>query len=189
MKKGRIVWLFLFFLMLFCTVPADAKEGSYGRVLFISSYDYSFNTVPSQMKGIEEALDKDVLLNYEFMDTKSVNDEKSIELFRDRLSYKLEKTAPYDVVIVGDDAALQFVIDYREELFSGIPVVFEGINDTERAKTAAADGLTTGVIEQVPYKENLELAASLYPDADRIVAITDDSISGLGEIKEFQNIA
>lgn len=189
MKKGRIVWLFLFFLILFCTVPADAKEGSYGRVLFISSYDYSFNTVPSQMKGIEEALDKDVLLNYEFMDTKSVNDEKSIALFHDRLSYKLEKTAPYDVVIVGDDAALQFVIDYREELFSGIPVVFEGINDTERAKTAAADGLTTGVIEQIPYKENLELAASLYPDADRIVAITDDSISGLGEIKEFQNLA
>ena len=100
MKKGRIVWLFLFFLILFCTVPADAKEGSYGRVLFISSYDYSFNTVPSQMKGIEEALDKDVLLNYEFMDTKSVNDEKSIALFHDRLSYKLEKTAPYDVVIV-----------------------------------------------------------------------------------------
>ena len=92
-------------------------------------------------------------------------------------------------MLVGDDAALQFVIDYREELFSGIPVVFEGINDTERAKTAAADGLTTGVIEQIPYKENLELAASLYPDADRIVAITDDSISGLGEIKEFQNLA
>lgn len=188
MKKGRRVGLFLFIFILLNVQNVSAKD-IHGRVLFISSYDYSFNTVPSQIKGIEEALDEEVLLNYEFMDTKNVNSEEGIRHFHDMLAYKLTMIEPYDVIIVGDDAALQFVLDYRQELFAGIPIVFEAVNDLERAQTAVSDGLITGVMEKVPYEDNLELATSLYPNATRIAAIVDNSISGIGAVKEFQTIS
>ena len=41
------------------------------RVLFISSYSYSWETVPDQMQGLEEALTADYSIDYEFMDTKN----------------------------------------------------------------------------------------------------------------------
>lgn len=47
----------------------DAGEIT-GRVLFISSYSYAWETVPEQIRGIKEALGAGVQLDYQFMDTK-----------------------------------------------------------------------------------------------------------------------
>ena len=92
----------------------------------------------------------------------------------------------YDVVIVGDDAAFQFAMTYRDELFAQTPVVFEGVNDGELAKKAAADPLVTGVVETLSYENTITLAKKLYPDARQVVGILDDTVTGEGERKEFQ---
>lgn len=155
------------------------------RVLFISSYSYEWDTVPNQIAGIKEMLGNDVILNYQFMNTDWLLDEKNSQLFYETISHALEVSKPYDAVITGDDAALQFVLDYREELFPGIPVIFEGVNDTERAQKAAEEGLITGVVEKFSYKNNLDLAISLCPKANKIACIVDDTITGLGEKKQF----
>lgn len=187
-KKYIITGIISVFTLLLLGMTADsqmifAKEG--GRVLFISSYEYSWDTVPLQMEGIEEALADDVSLSYEFMDTKRVNDEEGSRLFYEHLSHTLDMVEDYDVIIVGDDAALKFALDYQDELFDGIPIIFEGINDIERARKAAEDNLITGVVERLSYRDTLDLAVSLYPDAKRIVGIVDDTITGEGEKKQF----
>ena len=155
------------------------------NVLFISSYSYDWSTIPLQIEGIESVLEDYAKISYEFMDTKKVYDEESVDMFYKSLKHKLDKTAPYDAVILGDDAALQFALEHKEELFKNIPLVFEGINDIDKAVEAGKEPLITGVVEQLSYKENIDIAIKLCPLATKIVAIVDDTLTGIGEQKQF----
>ena len=155
------------------------------RVLFISSYSYTWSTVPLQMKGIQTSLADSVSLDVEFMDTKNLSPEIAEEELLERVKFKEEHAGGYDAVIVGDDAAFQFAMKYREELFPGIPVVFEGINNIEYAREMSQDPLVTGVIESFSYKENIEFALKIQPEAKHILAIVDDTVTGEGEQQQF----
>lgn len=188
MKKGlQKTLLFLLilasFLCGFCS-PAAAKLKE-KRILFISSYSYAWDTVQIQIEGIKAGLGDDVVIDYEFMDTKRFPDEESLQIFYDGLSYRLERLEPYDVVILGDDAALKFAMEHQEDLFSDIPLVFEGINNEAYAMEAAEDPLVTGVLEKLSFQKNIDFALTLYPDATQVVAILDDSITGEAERKSF----
>lgn len=191
-QKGYRIFFAIALLICVGGIPAYAEElvpdaGEItGRVLFISSYSYAWETVPEQIRGIKEALGAGVQLDYQFMDTKNVETAESEQLFYQTLTYYLKMVPAYDVVIVGDDAAFQFAMTYRDELFAQTPVVFEGVNDGELAKKAAADPLVTGVVETLSYENTITLAKKLYPDARQVVGILDDTVTGEGERKEFQ---
>lgn len=187
MAKLRRHISFLYLLHIFClllfvrggfTCRAAEAEHSQDRVLFISSYSYAWDTVQIQVEGIVDGLGNSIVLDYEFMDTKRVDDAESLRLFHDGLAYRLSKVEPYDVVILGDDAALQFALDYREELFDGIPLVFEGVNSVPLAERAVAEPLVTGVIETLSVEKNIELGLRINPSAKKVVAIVDDTLTG-----------
>lgn len=184
----RLTGLLLFSLVLINanTVSVQAENSDRkGRVLFISSYSYAWDAVRLQIEGIRAGIDQGIVLDYEFMDTKRVTDEVSKRQFYEGLAYCMSKVEPYDVVILGDDAALLFAVEYREELFEGIPLVFEGVNDEELAVELAKDPLITGVVEQLSLEKNIDFGRKLYPDAKKVVAILDDSITGKADRKSF----
>lgn len=192
-KKKQIIRLLsittCIFLLFQTSFSVRAEEEDSKRVLFISSYSYAWDTVQIQIDGIVAGLGDDVTIDYEFMDTKRVDDETSEKLFYEGLSYRLSMVEPYDVVILGDDAALIFAAKYQEELFAGIPLVFEGVNDEKMARQLAEDPLITGVIEKLSVEKNVELGLKINPDAKKVVAILDDSITGEAERKRFYNSA
>lgn len=165
-------------------LPVSAAE-SQKRVLFISSYSYSWETVPEQISGIQSAFSDDVQLDFKFMDTKNCTSEKSAQLFYESTKQYLAEVPAYDALIVGDDAAFQFALQYQEELFPDIPIAFEGVNDVALATDSSKNTWITGVIEKLSYKNTIALAAKLYPDASKIVAVLDDTITGESERKEF----
>lgn len=188
MKKVLIsVFLMLIFWQGIDFISHAASEE--GRVLFISSYSYAWDQVQIQIEGIRDGLEDDVVLDYEFMDTKRVDTEEALQLFHDGLAYRLSMVEPYDAVILGDDAALKFALEYQDELFAGIPIFFEGVNDEELAAKAAEDPLITGVLEKLSVEKNIELGLQINPDAKRVVAILDDSITGEAERKRFYKYA
>ncbi len=164
---------------------AEIAEENAGRILFISSYSYGWDTVQIQIEGIKAGIGSDTVIDYEFMDTKRVDDETSRQQFLEGLRYRLSKVEPYDVIILGDDAALLFAVENRKELFEGIPLVFEGINDEELALELSKDPLITGIIEKLSVEKNIDLGRLLFPKAKRVVAILDDSITGKAERKRF----
>lgn len=166
-----------------------AQEGQNGRILFISSYSYGWDTVQIQIEGIKEGVNGKAVLDYEFMDTKRVNDETSAQQFYEGLKYRLSKVDPYDVVILGDDAALLFAVEHQEDLFAGIPLVFEGVNDIDLALELSEDPMITGVVEKLSVEKNIEFGRILYPDATKVIAILDDSITGQAERKSFYSYA
>ncbi len=168
-------------------VPEEEAESAAdgGRVLFISSYSYAWSTVQMQIEGIEDGLGENTILDFEYMDTKRLNTDESLKLFYDKLEYTLSMVEPYDAIILGDDAALQFALQYKETLFKGIPLIFEGINDEELARNAAADPLITGLIEKLSVEDNIALGMQLIPNAKKVVAVLDNSITGEAERKRF----
>lgn len=188
----RINLLQLLLILFFCFMvfgrTAEAADGD-RRVLFISSYSYAWEQVQLQIEGIRAGLNEDVVLDYEFMDTKRVNTEESLRLFYEGLAYRLSMVTPYDAVILGDDAALKFALEYQEELFPGIPMVFEGVNDEELAAEAVQNPMITGVLERLSVEKNIELGLMLNPNAKRVVAILDDTITGQAERKRYYKCA
>ena len=159
------------------------------RVLFISSYSYGWDTVQTQIEGIKAGVDENTTIDYEFMDTKRFRTPESIQMFREMLEYHLQNTDPYDVVIVGDDAALQFAMEYKEDMFDGIPIVFEGVNDEAYAMEAAKDPLVTGIVEKLSVEKNIDMALNVNPNAEKVVAILDDSVTAEAERKNFYKAA
>ncbi len=181
----RLLWSLLLpvcFLVFGMTVSAKTSTG---RVLFISSYSYAWDTVQLQIEGIQSELDSGIVLDFEFMDTKRVDDEEALRLFHDGLKYRMEHVDPYDAVILGDDAALLFAMKYQEELFPKIPLIFEGVNDEALAEEAAKDPYITGIIEKLSLENNIKLGLAVNPQASRVVAVLDDSITGEAERKHF----
>ncbi len=182
------LFLTVFSCFVLCGRTVQAAE-SEKRVLFISSYSYAWEQVRMQIDGIKAGLDNNVTLDFEFMDTKRVNTEEGLRLFYEGLSYRLSEVAPYDAVILGDDAALRFAMEHQEELFPEIPLIFEGVNDEDLAAEAMENPMITGVLERLSVEKNIDLGLKLNPKAKRVVAILDDTVTGEAERKRFYSYA
>ena|GEM_PF-575782 len=191
-KKNILYIILIFTVILSCSILSYADEPdsidlSDKRVLFISSYSPSFETFFYQVEGLKSILDvNNVTLDIEFMDTKRFYTEENYSNFYNSLKYKLDNSDAYDVIIVGDDNALIFVEEF-EELFTGLPVIFLGINDIEMARSMSMKSNMTGVLEMVSIEGTLELAKLLQPDAKRVVALTDATNTGQAVLEAYES--
>lgn len=178
MRKIRSKKVLYFMILFFCSslliflhgssLVHASEEDELKHVLFISSYSESFMSVPDQIAGIKSVFDgTNIILEIEYMDTRRLNQEENIDVFYESLSYKLDNLPKYDAVIVGDDAALQFALDYQDELFDQIPIVFLGINDAERAEIADSNPYMAGSMEHISVADNIALAQKLNPSAKK----------------------
>lgn len=181
------LFVFVVLLVLFYGNTIYAAKQQRKNVLFISSYTESFMTVPDQINGIKkEFQDEPINLDIEFMDTKRFTSDQNITNFYNNLSFKIKNSIKYDAVIVGDDAALQFAMDYQEELFFQIPIIFLGINDKDRANEASKNPYMTGIMEETSLTDNIRLARKLNPKAEKVAAIVDKTLTGQGDQKQFE---
>ena len=162
-RKRIVPLMTLLFIAVMCiltgvTSYAKEEEVNNNRILFISSYSLSRDTVQLEIEGIQSAQPDDFILDYEFMDTYRVYDDTAMQLFYEGLKYRLSQVEEYDAVILGDDAALRFFLKYREELFLTQPAFYIGVNDEALSKRVEKDPNIKGIMERLPVKENLEKA-------------------------------
>lgn len=155
-----------------------AEKQAYSRmkkVLFISSYDPTAAYYQDQINGVlsvsaQDGIEFDVLN----MDTYKHHSDEDMKMCVERARQMMAETS-YQGIITADDAALQFVRAEREELFSGLPVVFFGVNDHDAGIKAADDPLITGYLEPNNIEHVLKMAINLLDHPDKAVFIVDDS--------------
>lgn len=167
---------------------ASLRDKKQASVLFLSSYSQSHFSVPMQWDGISKAFEgTEVQLDTEYMDMKNNADDESQAMFEQLLRHKLESHA-YDVLIVGDDAALNFAEAHRGDLFAGMPVVFLGVNDIDHARRVHDEGWATGIPEQSNMTDVFRTAAGIFSKCDTFVCIVDDTETGKADVVSLEQV-
>nr|WP_250674515.1 ABC transporter substrate binding protein [Paeniclostridium ghonii]MCM0166653.1 sensor histidine kinase [Paeniclostridium ghonii] len=179
-------------LLNFNIIYGEEKEEK--DILFISSYNPNVETFSDQIEGIHAGINEDVNLQIEYMDSRTFLGKENKEQFYKLLKQKLRGKNGYDLVILGDDQALQFGMEHRDELFKNIPIVFLGVSSNERIQLAKKENQVFGVTEPQSIKENIKLISKLHKGKD--ITIVTDSYSDCIDLdynlntlkKEFKNI-
>ncbi len=159
-----------------------------GDVLFISSYDPRYLITQKQFEGLNKEFERaGIMYEIMYMDMLNYDTPENCELFYQSVRHKVSmRKKGYQVVVVSDDAALNFIQQYKDQLFKETPIVFFGINNIERAKEAEKDPWMTGFPEHIFVEETIELMIEQNPKLEKIYCLHDDSLTGRGDKAQFE---
>ncbi|MBF8982520.1 PAS domain S-box protein [Lutibacter sp. B2] len=175
LKKGSI--LFVCILLIFSVfIEIDyAQNNDKKSVLVLQSYDYTNEWVKRREKGVEEVLNSDhYKIHSEYMDSMNFYEDgymdKLYELYKEKFENK-----DFDIIICCDNAAFNFMLKYRDDLFPNIPVVGCGINGTQKE---ILDKIKNhkhfkAIYESLDIIANIELALKLHPNTKHLVFIIE----------------
>ncbi len=171
------------------TTQETAEEGDRAagrRVLILHSYGTDFQWTRDMDAAIRSELDAEyrsrdpalpgLTIHSEMLDAKYHTGEAYAEDVARFLRSKYEGWR-FDVIIVTDNFALEFIRNARAELWPGIPVVFAGINNYE---SGLADelGNATGVAEGLSVAQTLQQIRTLFPERVNVYVLSDGTATG-----------
>lgn len=171
--KFRIYFiLFLYFFLNSLCLSSQEKR----NILILNSYYKGLQWTDELVNGINLGLSElqdQKELYIEYIDSKRFNKKEGyfIKLY-DLFKFKYSNI-DFDVVILSDDFAMDFMLEYGDSLFGSSPVVFCGINNPHNYPPNY-----TGVLENIEYIENFELIKTLHPDYSKIYFIVDKTKTG-----------
>ncbi|MFT5488026.1 MAG: PAS domain S-box-containing protein [Alphaproteobacteria bacterium] len=175
--------LFLAVLLLSPTLSAVKAADERHRILFVSSYHPAFPSFDQQVRGLRVALaeagfdSRKALMDIEFIDSKRFPKATQLPVFRTALAKKLKHLPRYDAVIVGDDNAFSFALAEQNGLFRDIPIVFLAVNNIAKAIDQNNNPQISGVVEEASGQGTLALIKRLYPEADKIYIVHEETTS------------
>ena len=178
-KKFKVFFYFLFitFLLTINVYATSFKK----NILILTSYHrgYEWNDIIEQgFLSILENYGEYINIKIEYMDVLNNNDEIYYDKLLDLYKHKYENSK-FDMVICSDNWAYDFFQEHRDELFPSTPLIFTGLNNFESYKSQ--DKLienSTGVLESIDIKGNIDLILTLHPDTKNIFIILDNTIVG-----------
>jgi len=143
------------------------------KVLILHSYHQQFKWTNEITQGIETQLKGICDIQVQYMDTKRQFDSTYQKILFD-LIYHKHKKHHYDVIIVSDNNALNFLKKYHDTIFQNTPIVFCGINYASEQDFEPFQQIT-GVSEEVDIAKNFKLIKKLQPRVDTLVIVTDET--------------
>ena len=165
----------IIFITVFLLV-GNAKANINKTVLLLHSYNkelfWTDNLNASIVSELQKTDKYTTDIRIEYMDTKRFEDSAYLSSFKKFLFVKYKDTQ-FDLIISTDNAAFEFLKEYKQELSQQAPVVFCGLNNVK----VFPQGYT-GIIEDVDFSANISLIQKLHPDFDKIYIAIDNSITG-----------
>ena len=145
--------------VLLCCAPASHLWAAQPPlVLVLNSYHPQYTWTEELVRGVRDELQgiPPENLHIEFMDARRmVDDEQYLDLLAAVYRHKYQRFRP-DVIISSDDSALNFLLQRRDALFPGVPVVFCGINSRTPEELERVPNMT-GILEGLEVAGNLSL--------------------------------
>jgi PAS domain S-box-containing protein len=170
--------IILFLLLLLPPLPLLAAPPS---VLVLHSYHPGLSWTDTLNTGISETFRAEMpgaLLWVEYLDTKRNTDTSYLSLQAALLRHKLAEST-FNLILTTDNDALDFVLEYRDSIFRGAPVVFCGVNDFTPGQLRGQKDIT-GLAENPAFAETMLSALSMHPGTREFVVIgADQSITDL----------
>lgn len=183
--------IYTIILCVLCLISSVKNISAYDeenkKVLFISSYSPSFITFNDQMKGIKESLGPDTIVQIEYMDYKTIEDDEDRKKLNELFESKIDNYNKFDAIILADDAALSFGVANRNTLFKDTPIIFLGVHNSNLIDKALKLKDVYGIEENVSIKENIDFISKVHKDKN-IVAIIDEDEKKSSELKDFYDL-
>ncbi len=184
-RQGSLILLccvccFLIILPGFPQLPPAAPH-----ILFINSYHRGYSWSDGIEEGLRQRLaeaDPAIELSIEFLDSRRFNYGRQMAYIAQAMVVKYTDYRP-DLVIVADNAAFDFAIQYRPQLFADIPIVFCGYNNF-RPDVLAGMGNITGVNEEIAIMDTVNMALQVHPQTDTLAFILSTGEESSQRIKE-----
>ncbi|MEN6317657.1 MAG: ABC transporter substrate binding protein [Syntrophaceae bacterium] len=181
-RHNRLFVIFLFIAIMVLEAFSFASNTfaqNKKNVLILNSYHQGYKWSDEETQGAIEALapmKNDLNIYIEYMGSKWISDDQYYEKLHQTLKYKY-RSLGFDVIILSDNDALNFMIKYRDDIVGKVPTVFCGINyftDDD----LKGQPLYTGVNETANVKGTLEIALRFHPSTKKVIVINDTTITG-----------
>ena len=163
------------------SVPAPSPARPVPKnVLVLSSFSErsGFIELEPLKATVRSHLTMPVNFSVEYLDSVRFEDPA----YRKSLSETLHhayKDAKLDLVIVQAYPALRLILDYRDQMFPGVPIVFIGVVADRLQSEKIPPGMT-GVTTLVDIRGSLNLALRLHPDTQNVVLV-----SGVSQFERY----
>jgi signal transduction histidine kinase len=160
------------------------------HVLLLNSYQPGYHWSDDLVRGVRDVMNSQpfpVELWIEYMDSRrfsgQVHDDRFERFIRDKYSGHR-----FDLILSSDDAALTFLIERRDKLFPGVPVVFMGLNNRELA-TRVDRRSYTGLLEIFHTDTLVDAALTMRPETTRFVVIGDAAPTASAQLVAIRTVA
>ncbi len=161
-------------------------------VLVLHSYHKNFEWTDSIMEGFESYIRNSGLeadYSIEYMDTKRFYDGPAGSFLKSlRKLYSLKYSRhKFDLILVTDDNAFNFLLRNHKSLFKDAPAVFCGVSDFSQ-DMLKKDRNITGIVQKIDRKDTIDLALGLFPGTKNIAFVTDKTTTGQLNRKVFKQL-
>jgi PAS domain S-box-containing protein len=151
--------------------PACVAQQNVKNVLFVFS---SADQQQRNLDSFEGALRARVPQHLNFYTSHVDYEQMEDASYRDSLAetfYHAYKNVKLDVAVVSSIDALRFVMQYRDKILPGVPIVFYSLSAKELEGQRIPAG-ATGVTTNVGLGATIDLALRLNPDAQAVAIVT-----------------
>jgi PAS domain S-box-containing protein len=149
------------------------------NILIIHSFHETLPWTKNVAHGIQNILDlSDVEIEVysEYLDINRCNKRQSFNTFQTYIRNKY-KDHNIDIVLVSDNAALEFWQNHKSPEFESKPIVFCGINNFSK-QLIQNRAITTGVSENIDVQKTIEFVKTIHPKTSKFLIINDQSETG-----------
>jgi PAS domain S-box-containing protein len=159
----------------FCVLTAPSAQAQENAKNVLIVYGAAPNTEHGSLDLVESAVRAHVpeLVNFQVvhLDHQRLENELYRKSLAETLRNGYSEVKP-DLLIVAFVQALQFVIENRDKMFPGVPIVFMAVSTSELEGLKILPGIT-GHAGSVGLGATIDLALRLHPDATTVAVIVD----------------
>ena len=140
-------------------------------------------------KGIESIFGKSgysTQLFYEYMDSRRFFDNTHTENIYRLIKHKFANHK-FDVAVISNDPAFQFMLKYYSRLLPDTPVIFCGVNYFEEYALYGQANFT-GLVESIDIEDTLDTAIAINPNVKKAFIIVDKTPISIAVIQSFLKI-
>ena len=178
---SRVILGICMLAVLLSVASSAVEESPPTQVLILASYHPGMkweDSIDSEIKLRFAMRMPSAIFSIEYMDTKRIapNETRLADL---RASYlKKYNDKHFDLIVSTNTDAFNFLLENRDDIFPGTPVVFCGVINFDDKMLEGRSGFT-GVVEAYDIANTLSLMLQQNPNARHIAIVTDKTITGL----------
>ncbi|PKQ61770.1 hypothetical protein BZG01_18590 [Labilibaculum manganireducens] len=171
MRITKQYFSIVLFLFIFCFKGFSANQKD---ILVLNSYHNGLSWTDSIVSSIKRELstESSYSVYIEDMDTKRYFSQNYLNVLAKFYQEKY-KNRKFDLIISTDNNAYDFLLEYKNQIFGSVPVLFCGLNSTIDVPKGYS-----GVFENMNFCSTIDLIKENHPKFSELVIVSDKTTTG-----------